>query len=652
MEVLVSEALDESKAAPVPEPSQARLRRRDLASVHLGYAVLALFTLRLTPDRFLHAIFPDRGDPLLNLYLLEHGSRTLDHLFSGFWSPPFYFPEPMMRTLSDHLIGPVVVFRALRSLGLDGIAAYNFLLFAVFWLTAAATFFVFRRLGLGDRASFLGGALFSYCPYRIDQLSHLQVLWMIALPLVIWAFDELMRAPSPRRAAIFLAWFLVHQTGGMYLAYLIHIPLFAIALLRGRELYVESGRDWRRLGRSRLATLVVTALLAAAISVAVFLPYLSMPADVDRGWSLENIRDFGASVLSLLTVPARLPYHPLASLIEYRYENALFPGLLAIVGIVCFFALALAPGVPGRAPARSRQRAVLMAVGAVLVALGLLLADVVTVRGYEVAIFGRRWFDRYYTDQGVLILLGVLALWLGGASPRRILRRLGDADRLMLLLAILAWALCLPVFWIPVRQLLPGMDGMRVSTRAFAFVALGVAWFAARGFEAVLARLPSIAAQRVLVALSILVLVFEARPVGTWTPVPPPADDEMARYISRTDSVTSLAVFPVYTDAREAERMVAASGHWKPLANGFSGRVTGTFGTWGGHRPVIPDETSLEGLRRLGVSHLIFESEAVNRNSRRRFYAQVEALGLRLVRDFDGRELWAIEEEPAGVERQ
>ena len=50
------------------------------------------------------------------------------------------------------------------------------------------------------------------------------------IPLTLWSWDRLLAAPGWRRALAFLPLYLLHVTGGTYLAYMIHIPM-AIQLL-------------------------------------------------------------------------------------------------------------------------------------------------------------------------------------------------------------------------------------------------------------------------------------------------------------------------------------------------------------------------------------------------------------------------------------
>jgi hypothetical protein len=72
----------------------------------------------------------DLGDPVLVLYLLEWGGKSIGEGLDGFWDAGFYFPATRVLTLSDHLLGPAAQAKVFRLLWDDGVAAYNFLSWA------------------------------------------------------------------------------------------------------------------------------------------------------------------------------------------------------------------------------------------------------------------------------------------------------------------------------------------------------------------------------------------------------------------------------------------------------------------------------------------------------------------------------------------
>ncbi len=91
------------------------IERRELltvAAVILALAVVSTFPLvrRISP-----ALPGNRGDPLLNAFILDWDAGRTRHGFRALWDAPFYFPNRDTLSLSEHL--PASPSSRLRSSG-------------------------------------------------------------------------------------------------------------------------------------------------------------------------------------------------------------------------------------------------------------------------------------------------------------------------------------------------------------------------------------------------------------------------------------------------------------------------------------------------------------------------------------------------------
>jgi hypothetical protein len=97
------------------------------------------------------------------------------------------------------------------------------------------------------------------------------------------------------------------------------VPLLALFAVRARDLWRER--------RTALRSLLPAGLACAAVTAAVFVPYLLAPGHPER--SEREIRTFGASPLSYLTPSDRNLYGDVWPAAARRPENSLFFGIAA-----------------------------------------------------------------------------------------------------------------------------------------------------------------------------------------------------------------------------------------------------------------------------------------------------------------------------------
>jgi hypothetical protein len=626
-----------------------------LAAALAAYAVLAVLYLRPIWRLFATHIAPDPFDPIFNLYVLKWVAHEAHRGFAGFWDAPFFYPARGVLAYSDHLLGPGLVAAAFASLVPAGmprwLPAYNFLFFSSFAATGLSACFVLRRGRLGWAAAWLGGAMYAFSPFRWDQLSHLQLLLMQCIPVTLWSFDQMLARPTRRRAALFLLFYLLHLSGGCYLAYMIHVPL--AVLLANRLPALLRRRRWR----AELPLLGGAGLLAASAAAGLFGEYWRVMQSAGLHWGPGPARSLGASALSYLTPSASNLYAQLFPQHLFRSENSLFPGWLA-AGLALLGARDLWRRY--RRPPLGRlsagRRLALISLPA-LACSGWLAGEVRTWSRPDAPAHPPAALVRWIPGTGyaaglLLVALGIggwLLLrrrWLGGWPLRW--GEIEPWERGLLAAGAATAALSFPIFFAPATQILPGLSAMRVPARFDAFTSFAIVWLAAAALDRRLAPtagpggqpatgpsappatrlragrvggigrgrrwLQAGAGGRGLLALILALLLLELfpRPIS-WAEMPDEDDfPDVYSWIAEQPDIHALLEVPLPDPSLpnsylvDISYMYFESLHWKPLVNGYSAHTPPAVQRlrqrccWPG-----PDRATQEELRSWGVTHLL-----------------------------------------------
>ncbi len=256
------------------------------------YAALAALSLRpiwrFGGDRLTNSL----SDPLFNLWVLKWGAHQFQMGLPDVWNANIFYPTRGTLAFSDHLLGPAAQLALFLKIVPNAIAGYNFLLFTSFVASALATCWVARRAGMSWTAAVLAGWMFAFAPYRFSQIAHIQLLIAQWIPLTLWFWDRLLVERTAKNAALFLLFYLLHLTGGCYLAYMIHFPLLALLVNRALS-------ERRALVSARaLRVLVPVALVVAAALALIFLPYLRVSHSLGLVRTGEEIRQLAATPAS------------------------------------------------------------------------------------------------------------------------------------------------------------------------------------------------------------------------------------------------------------------------------------------------------------------------------------------------------------------
>ena len=271
-------------------------------------------------------IVMDIGDPVLNASILHWNARTLP-LTDEWWNFPAYAPAPGITAFTEHLLGFYPVATPLTWLTGHPVVTYDLVCLLSFPLTGLATFSLARRLTGSRVGAFVAAIAVTFAPYRVSQLSHVQMLWTFGIPLALLGLHQWVDDRSPRGLALFAGGWLLTATANGYL-----MAFFGIYLLFWLAWFCTTPATI-----ARVPAIAGVGVIASLPLVPVLLGYF----DVHRVYGLQRsvgeVASFSADLTGILRPYGRSAFVPhLIPGIEG--EGALYPGIaivgLALLGIV------------------------------------------------------------------------------------------------------------------------------------------------------------------------------------------------------------------------------------------------------------------------------------------------------------------------------
>lgn len=230
--------------------------------------------------------------------------------------------------------------------------------------------------------------------------------------------------------------------------------------------------------------------------------------------------------------------------------------------------------------------------------------------------------EMFYRPENTLFagFLPTILFFLGAAAAVRTWRghRGEPADpwvRGLVLSGLISFALSFAWAYLPLSKVLPGLSGMRVPARFYALTSLTVVFFAARGVDLLMRRMPGSRARAALALGLSAVLAVELAPRRMdWERLPPEEELPKAyRWIRDEPSVKSLVELPLLADSRENYYLYASTLHWKPIANGYSGYMAASYTRLANGIRFLPNARGFERLRTMGISHIVVHARSETR---------------------------------------
>lgn len=528
-------------------------------------AITALTLLSAWPllRHFGSSLPSDLGDPILNTWIFWWNTKAVP-LTAAWWSAPMFVPMPGAFALSEALLSLVPLAVPLQWLGVSPVATHNALFLLSYPAAGLGAYLLAFTITRRRDAAFIAALAYAFAPYRIAQLSHIQMEWSCWMPLALAALHDYLDTRRARALAAFgVCWMLNGFTNGYFLVFFpILVGLWILWFARRRDQVLAIG---------------ATAALATLPIVPMLIGYARWQHLFGLSRQIGEIRAFSADLTALFAVSPRawLPSH---WLFAPGPEGELYPGLAILALTVVGVALALRRTRAGRWT-WPRQTMIALAVVAAALAIGVILSGGAELRVGPLALSVHR-------PSRLLTLAFWLAFFTFASSPT--LRRAWAARSVLGFYVVAAAAMYFfalgpephvgatqviykpPYAWL---IYLPGFDSVRVPARFGLLMLLCLVQAAAIVFARLTAGRTPHATRAALAGISVAILAEGWTLLPTATLPPALTVPQRAR-----DAGALVLEMPVSSDFEpNTIALYDQMAHGRPIVNGFSGYLPPHF---------------------------------------------------------------------------
>lgn len=321
----------------VKPPGNDEMNRLSARRAALAYTVIAVVMTWPLARHLTTRLPADLGDPPFNCWVMMWTGGQILAALSGhvsalgdYWNGNIFHPQPLTIAYSEHLTPEMLqalpFFAPTRNIFLG----YNVVFLSTFVLAGLGMFLLVREWTCRPLAGFVAGLAFAYAPYRLAQITHVQVLSTQWMPFALYGIRRAFAARRPRAVAGAAAALTLQNLSCGY--YMLYFTPFAAAYW----LYeIAARRIWHD-RRVWLASLSVVAIVAL-VTLPFVLPYFRVRHMTWVGVrSIDDMVNFSADTHAFVAAPqtsrlwaSRLPN-------RWNPEGEGFPGVttlaLAIAG--------------------------------------------------------------------------------------------------------------------------------------------------------------------------------------------------------------------------------------------------------------------------------------------------------------------------------
>lgn len=295
-------------------------------SIFAVYAVLAV-VLTWPFAQNLRTAVPDMGDPILNTFIVNWDQYAFTHAPLQLFDAPLYVPSLYPLAYSENLVAIALLSFPFYFFGAAPLLVYNIAFLLGFAVAGYGMSVLARVCGRSLFASLVAGVFFAFCPFKVDHLSHIQIIWSGFLPLMFAALFAYWRRPTTWGAVWIGAAFVMNGLSN------IHWLLFGSFTLAITIVFLMLV-DWR--GWKTLAPVIASLALGSVLLLPFLLPYRAVSHKYDAKRSPDEVMFYSATWQDwLFATPRNLLWGHLATDADSRAERKLFPG-----GMPIFLALA------------------------------------------------------------------------------------------------------------------------------------------------------------------------------------------------------------------------------------------------------------------------------------------------------------------------
>lgn len=553
-------------------------KRRRAATVCLivvFFILLSFFMTRPVLTRGDEGAIVNPYDPMLQSWTLAWDTRELTRNPFNLFNANIYFPNSHTLAYTDHQVVNAVLAAPFLAITDNPMQSANLLLIFQFFLCSLGAYLLTTHLTGNRPAGVVAGIAFSYAPYKIAHLAHLNLCSAAWIPLCILFLHKYSKEKKTRDVILFALFFVLQALTALYYAIMLAIAIGLFLLVRFFTYRETFNLKWLL----KIAAALVCAFL---IILPFLLPYFQVSGEEPNfERSIAEVDFYSSDIQDFLLAPkesflwgkASGYFREDAEKRGNPVERSIFPGLVPLVlgigGIVYLY----------RRRKREREKSF------------------------------NFWYYSSLLFVSVIFCLGT-SLYVFGHRIRFIMPY--------------------DLFY----YLVPGFKAMRVPARFAILTALALAVLSGFAVKGILEWLRSkdfkrnIIVTTIVVAAVVSVLVVDLMPVYLPIYQVPPEDDfpVVYKWLKSQEGDTPIvevplatydpgAYFGVETDVSwvqlESWRVYYSTLHWKKMVNGFSGFIPLSYSNASKACRDFPSSECICFFEEIGVEYMIVHGEEV-----------------------------------------
>ena len=279
-------------------------------------------------------LVPDSDDAYFSVWRLAWVAHQLPrdpwHLFDA----NIFHPSSAALAYSDAMLlvsaagGPAIWS------GVSPAVVHNMLIGAAFVSSMWFAFMLARDLTGSARAAWLAAIFFGFAPYRFAHIGHLELQWVMWMPLSLWALHRYVTAPTARRAlavgGAVAAQTLCSIYYGVFLSFYLVVAALILCAIHPA-------------GRRRAMVLTPVMIVPLVVVLAIYGPPYLESRQQHGARKVSEISEFSARPADFLRVPPRNRWRGHLQSGDGPDERSLFPGTAPLLLAAAAFVPPVAP---------------------------------------------------------------------------------------------------------------------------------------------------------------------------------------------------------------------------------------------------------------------------------------------------------------------
>ena len=311
------------------------MRTRFTYPLLLGFIALtiAMTWPLLSPDV---AVIPDVDDAYFSTWRVAWFAHQLPRDPWGLFDANIFYPTKGTLALSDAMLLVSALGAPAIWAGISPPVVHNLLIGAAFVTSMWFAYLLVRDLTRSAAAASIAAIIFGFAPYRITHLGHLELQWVMWMPLSLWLLHRLVAAPTAGRAIALGGAVACQAFSSIYYGAFLSVYV-VVALLMLLTLKTNAA------SRRRAITLAPLGVLPLLIVVLIYGPPYWQNRTQLGGRSVSEITEYSATPADFLRVPPSNWLRGRPDSGPAPEERSLYPGTLAVIFGAAAFVPPIAP---------------------------------------------------------------------------------------------------------------------------------------------------------------------------------------------------------------------------------------------------------------------------------------------------------------------